>query len=223
MLSLALPPDPLNILCLGAHADDIEIGCGGTILALLAARPNVKCHWVVFSGRGEAREGEARTSADLFLAGAEARGVELHQFRDGHFPAFLSGMKDVLEATKRTFTPDVVFAHSRDDRHQDHRVVSDIAWQTFRDRLILEYEIPKWDGDLGQPNLYVPLPHDSARRKIQHLLAAFPSQQGKRWFAEDTFLALLRLRGVECGAEEGYAEAFHGRKILLQAGGDGSH
>ena len=217
MLPLSLPPGPLNILCLGAHADDIEIGCGGTILALLAARPNVNCHWVVFSGGGGAREREARKSADLFLSGAGAREVDVHQFRDGHFPALLSGIKDVLEAVKRAFTPDVVFAHCRDDRHQDHRTVSDVAWQTFRDQLILEYEIPKWDGDLGQPSLYVPLPRDTARRKVEHLLAAFPSQQRKRWFTEDTFLALLRLRGVECGAEDGYAEAFYGRKVLLRA------
>jgi LmbE family N-acetylglucosaminyl deacetylase len=218
MLSPVLPPGPLNILCLGAHADDIEIGCGGTILALLAARPTVNCHWVVFSGGGGPREREARKSADLFLAGAGARGVDVHQFRDGHFPALLSGIKDVLEAVKRAFTPDVVFAHCRDDRHQDHRIVSDVTWQTFRDHLIVEYEIPKWDGDLGQPNLYVPLPRDTARRKTEHLLAAFPSQRRKGWFTDDTFLALLRLRGVECGAEEGYAEAFYGRKVHLQAG-----
>ena len=216
MLSLALPPGPLRILCLGAHADDIEIGCGGTILALLEARRNVNCHWVVFSGAGGPREREARESASQFLAGAGAREVDVHQFRDGHFPAALSEIKEVLEAVKRAFTPDVVFAHCRDDRHQDHRIVSDVVWQTFRDHLILKYEIPKWDGDLGQPNLYVPLPRDTALRKTEHLLAAFPSQRSKRWFTDDTFLALLRLRGVESGAPEGLAEAFHGRKALLK-------
>jgi LmbE family N-acetylglucosaminyl deacetylase len=215
MLSLSLPQGPLRILCLGAHADDIEMGCGGTMLRLLAEHRASTCRWVVFSGTGE-REREARGSADLFLAGVEAREVDVHQFRDGHFPALLSGIKDVLEAVKRAFAPDVVFAHCRDDRHQDHRIVSDVTWQTFRDHLILEYEIPKWDGDLGQPNLYFPLPRDTARRKVEHLLAAFPSQQRKRWFTEDTFLALLRLRGIECGAEEGYAEAFYGRKVLLR-------
>ena len=215
MLSLALPPGPLSVLCLGAHADDIEIGCGGTILALLAARRNVNCHWVVFSGAGGPREREARESASQFLAGAGARGVDVHQFRDGHFPAALSEIKDVLEAVKRAFTPDVVFAHCRDDRHQDHRIVSDVAWQTFRDHLILEYEIPKWDGDLGQPNLYVPLLRDIARRKTEHLLAAFPSQRSKRWFTEDALLALLRLRGVESAAPEGLAEAFYARKAVV--------
>jgi LmbE family N-acetylglucosaminyl deacetylase len=215
MLSLALPPGPLRILCLGAHADDIEIGCGGTILALLAARRNVNCHWVVFSGAGGPREREARESASQFLAGAGARGVEVHQFRDGHFPAALCEIKEVLEAVKRAFTPDVVFAHCRDDRHQDHGIVSDVAWQTFRDHLILEYEIPKWDGDLGQPNLYVPLPRDTALRKTEHLLAAFPSQRSKRWFTDETFLALLRLRGVESGAPEGLAEAFYARKAVV--------
>ena len=217
MLALSLPPGPLNILCLGAHADDIEMGCSGTVLRLLAEHRASTCRWVVFSGTGE-REREARESAGQLLAEAGARAVDVHQFRDGHFPALLSGIKDVLEAVRRAFTPDVVFTHAREDRHQDHRIVSDVTWQTFRDHLILEYEIPKWDGDLGQPNLYVPLPRDTARRKTEHLLAAFPSQRSKRWFTDDTFLALLRLRGVECGAEEGYAEAFYGRKVLLQAG-----
>ena len=215
MLSLALPPGPLRILCLGAHADDIEIGCGGTILALLEARRNVNCHWVVFSGAGGPREREARESASQFLAGAGARGVDVHQFRDGHFPAALSEIKEVLEAVKRAFTPDVVFAHCRDDRHQDHRLLSDLTWNTFRDQLILEYEIPKWDGDLGQPNLYVTLSRDIVRRKTEHLLLAFPSQRSKRWFTDDTFLALLRLRGVESGASEGVAEAFYARKALV--------
>src|SRR5437899_12178703 len=159
MLSLAIPSGPLSILCLGAHADDIEIGCGGTILALLAARRNVNCHWVVFSGAGGPREREARESASQFLAGAGARGVDVHQFRDGHFPAALSEIKDVLEAVKRAFTPDVVFAHCRDDRHQDHRIVPDVAWQPLREQLVLESGIPTAAGDLAQRKLYVPLPH----------------------------------------------------------------
>ena len=215
MLPLVLPPGPLRILGLGAHADDIEIGCGGTVLRLLAEHPGSVFHLVVFSAIGE-REREARRSAEQFFAGTTAPNVDIKGFRDGHFPTALSEIKDTAEAVRQAFTPDVVFAHCRDDRHQDHRIVSDVAWQTFRDHLILEYEIPKWDGDLGQPNCYVSLSRRIARQKTEHLLAAFPSQRSKRWFTEDTFLALLRLRGLECAAEEGYAEAFYARKILVR-------
>jgi LmbE family N-acetylglucosaminyl deacetylase len=141
--------------------------------------------------------------------------VDIHDFRDGHFPTSLSGIKDALEHVKRECVPDLIFTHCRDDRHQDHRTVSDVTWQTFRDHLILEYEVPKYDGDLGQPNFYVPLGPDAQRQKIEHLLAAFASQGDKQWFTRETFLALLRLRGVECAAPDGYAEAFHGRKLVL--------
>jgi LmbE family N-acetylglucosaminyl deacetylase len=220
MFALQLPPTPLQLLCLGAHADDIEIGCGGTVLRLLAEHPGSGCRWIVFSGIGE-REREAHASAALFMADAAERQVDVHDFRDGHFPALLSGIKDTLEEAKRDFAPDVVFTHFRDDRHQDHRTVSEVTWQTFRNHLILEYEIPKWDGDLGRPGLYVPLPSDTVSQKLGHLLAAFPSQRSKHWFSEDTFRALMRLRGVECAAGEGYAEAFHAFKSVMDVAGRG--
>jgi len=217
-LSLALQARPrggLTVLCLGAHADDIEIGCGGAILALLAARRDVDCHWVVFSGGGTPREREARKSADLFLAGAKRHHLTVHGFRDGFFPYVGGEVKDAFEALAREVDPDVVFTHTRGDRHQDHRVVSDLTWNTFRRHLILEYEVPKYDGDLGHPNLFVPLSAAVARAKIRHLRAAFGSQRSKRWFTVDTFHGLLRLRGVESGAAEGLAEAFYGRKAVL--------
>ena len=215
MLALAFATGPLNVLCLGAHPDDIEIGCGGTLRQLLAEHPGSACHWVVLSGTPD-RAREARASAAQFVSGGPAPTLDVHDFPDGRFPPTLSAIKDTLERVRSMFPANLVFTHYRDDRHQDHRVVSDVAWQTFRDHLILEYEIPKWDGDLGQPNCYVALTRAAARAKTDHLLAMFPSQLQKRWFTEDTFLALLRLRGVECGAAEGYAEAFHARKMLAR-------
>ncbi len=216
MVGISLPAGPLAILCLGAHPDDIEIGCGGTILRLLVEHPGSRCWWTVLSGAGTDREAEAREGASRFLAGASARDVEVGAFRDGHFPVQLGGIKDALEGVKRGFAADVVFTHLRDDRHQDHRTVSDATWQTFRDHLILEYEVPKWDGDLGVPNCYVGIAEPVRRRKVEYLLAAFPSQRrDKRWFTEDTFTALMRLRGVECGSVEGHAEAFYARKVVL--------
>jgi len=204
---------PLRVLCLGAHADDIEIGCGGTILSLLARR-RVDCHWVVLSGEG-AREQEARKSASLFLARARRSRVEVHQFRDGFFPYIGGEIKDAFEALKRTVSPDVVLTHARNDRHQDHRLVSDLTWNTFRSHLVLEYEVPKYDGDLGTPNLFVPLTRTVARRKVRLLAAAFSSQRSKPWFTDDTFFALLRLRGIESGARQELAEAFYTRKSVL--------
>ncbi len=214
-LALTARPGPLTVLCLGAHADDIEIGCGGTILALLAARRKVDCHWIVFSGGGGPREREARRSAGLFLARARRRQIVVHSFRDGFFPYVGGGIKEAFEDLARVVSPDVVLTHTRDDRHQDHRVVSDLTWNTFRSHLILEYEVPKYDGDLGLPNLFVPLRAAVARAKIRHLRAAFGSQRSKGWFTADTFHALLRLRGVESGASEGLAEAFYARKASI--------
>lgn len=214
-LLLALPRRPITLLCLGAHADDIEIGCGGTLLAMLAARRNVNCHWVVWSGAGTPREAEARRSAGLFLAKAKRPRVVVHAFRDGFFPYLGVGIKEGFEALARVVSPDVIFTHTRDDRHQDHRVISDLTWNTFRSHLILEYEVPKYDGDLGLPNCFVPLTPAIARAKTRHLLTAFKSQRGKRWFTPDTFHGLLRVRGVESGAPEGLAEAFYARKALL--------
>jgi LmbE family N-acetylglucosaminyl deacetylase len=215
MLALALPPGPVRILCLGAHPDDIEIGCGGTLLELLAAHPGSSCEWVVLSGGATVREQEARDGAARFLAAAGERTVTVQRLRDGHFPVALTGLKEMLEDVRRRFTPDVVFTHYRDDRHQDHRTTSDATWQAFRDHLILEYEVPKWDGDLGRPELYVPLTKEMLNRKVEHLLASFTSQRDKPWFTAETFVGLARLRGIECRARDGYAEGFHAPKLSL--------
>jgi LmbE family N-acetylglucosaminyl deacetylase len=204
----------LRVLCLGAHSDDIEIGCGATILGLAARRPRPEFRWVVWSATGQ-REGEARRGARNFLGAGFAEAVRVHGFRDGFFPAQFREIKEAFETEARKFRPDVVFTHAREDRHQDHRVVSDLTWNTFRSQLILEYEIPKWDGDLGRPNLYVPVTRANARRKTRALLSVFGSQRSKDWFSEETFLGLMRLRGVECRALDGHAEAFFARKITL--------
>jgi LmbE family N-acetylglucosaminyl deacetylase len=206
----------LQVLCLGAHADDIEIGCGATLLALFAARRNIDCRWVIFSGGGGPREAEARKSAGRYLARAARGDLAVHPFRDGYFPYIGGDIKDAFEALTRTVSPDLVFTHARDDRHQDHRVISDLTWNTFRSHLILEYEVPKYDGDLGTPNLFVPVSAAVARTKIRWLESAYASQRSKRWFTADTFHGLLRLRGVESGAPDGLAEAFYARKALVQ-------
>ena len=214
MLSLNLPSAPvLRVLCLGAHSDDIEIGCGGLILSLLRAGRSLEVDWVVFSAAGR-RADEARTGATLFLEGAKQSRVRLHDFRDGFFP-HTPAIKDAFETLKAETRPDVVLTHYRDDRHQDHRVLSDLAWNTFRDHLVLEYEIPKFDGDLGAPNLFVPLDRELCDRKVAHLETAFGSQRDKHWFAAETFLGLMRLRGMECRAPGGYAEGFYARKVPL--------
>ena len=215
MIGLAPPAGPLRILCLGAHPDDVEIGCGGTLLRLFADHPGSTCRWVVLSGGGTPREAEAQDGAARFLAAAGERVVSVLRLRDGHFPVALSVLKEALEEVRAAFTPDLVFTHTRGDLHQDHRAVSDATWQTFRDHLVLEYEVPKWDGDLGAPNCYVALGEAERRAKVEHLLAAFPSQRGKRWFTAETFQGLMRLRGIESGAGEGYAEAFYARKLLV--------
>jgi len=199
-----------TLLFLGAHSDDIEIGCGGTILTLAKAYPGLNILWAVFSAGGKRRQ-EARSSAALFLKGVSGSKVIAKQFRESYFPAEFDRIKTFCESLK-SFRPEVIFTHYRDDRHQDHRVLSDLAWNTFRDHLILEYEIPKYDGDLGIPNLYVPLNPVICRRKTRYLDQAFRSQKGKHWFSEDTFLALMRLRGVECASK--YAEAFYCRKMI---------
>lgn len=202
----------LKVLLLGAHSDDIEIGCGGTVLTLLRRR-KVDVRWAVFSAVGERKE-EACRGASSFL-GSAAAGVRLHEFRDGYFPSQLEAIKESLEEIAKSFRPDAVFTHTRDDRHQDHRVISDLTWNTFRQSLVLEYEIPKWDGDLGRPNAYVPLTAQVMKRKSALLMRSFASQRSKDWFDERTFEALARLRGMECRAPHGYAEAFHARKLVL--------
>ncbi|HEY1952512.1 MAG TPA: PIG-L deacetylase family protein [Gemmatimonadaceae bacterium] len=203
---------PLKVLCLGAHSDDIEIGCGGALLQLARRRPRAEFRWVVWSASG-ARGKEAARGAQTFIGPAAKAALRLHEFQDGYFPARFDGIKDAFEGIAREFQPDIVFTHTRDDRHQDHRVVSDLTWNTFRNQIVLEYEIPKWDGDLGCPNFYVPLTATGARRKARALLDVFGTQRNKDWFSEDVFLGLMRLRGMECRAPEGFAEAFHARKL----------
>jgi LmbE family N-acetylglucosaminyl deacetylase len=205
----------LRVLALGAHSDDIEIGCGGTLLKFRAAGAEI--HWAVMSGNAT-RQAEARRGARMFLGREGAGRVTLHGFRDGFFPAQFGEIKETFEAIAARTGPDVVLTHFRNDRHQDHRVMSDLAWNTFRRQVVLEYEVPKWDGDLSQPNLYVPLSRAEASRKIQALLAVFGSQRSKDWFDADTFRGLMRLRGVECRAASGLAEAFHARKLAFHPG-----
>jgi LmbE family N-acetylglucosaminyl deacetylase len=203
-----------NVLCLGAHSDDIEIGCGGLLLTLARTR-RLAVDWVVFSAPG-ARAGEARRGATLFLEGADRARVTTHRFRDGFFPYEGAAIKEAFERMKRSLAPDLVLTHYRDDRHQDHRVLSDLAWNTFRDHWILEYEVPKYDGDLGTPNCFVPLDEATSRRKVALIRKAFATQGDKHWFADETFLGLMRLRGMECRAPDRYAEAFYSRKVVLQ-------
>jgi len=217
MIGVALRRDrsqPLSVLCLGCHSDDIEIGCGGTILRLAQDYPCTRFHWVVFSAVG-VREAEARRAASLFVDRALLEGPTLKSFRDSFMPFAGSEIKEVFEDIKRTVSPDVILTHFRDDAHQDHRLISDLTWNTFRNHLVLEYEIPKYDGDFGQPNCYVPLTRELCDKKVQYLMEAFQSQRTKNWFEESTFRALMRLRGMECNAPSGYAEAFYLRKLVL--------
>jgi LmbE family N-acetylglucosaminyl deacetylase len=203
-----------NVLCLGAHSDDIEIGCGGTLLQLIRDHRDLVVWWVVFSGKGS-RSREARASANAFLTGAARKKIVVKNFRDGFFPSDAPRIKRFFEEIKSTFQPDLVFTHFRDDRHQDHRVLSDLAWNTFRSHLILEYEIPKYDGDLGTPNVFVDLDAPICRAKVEYLRRFFATQSNKHWFADETFLGLMRLRGMECAAASRYAEAFYGRKVVV--------
>jgi LmbE family N-acetylglucosaminyl deacetylase len=215
MQSLRLPTDrPLQILCVGAHADDIEIGAGGFVLALLAARPDTRITWVVLTARGERAE-EARASAALF-AGPERLDVVFAAFRDGFLPYEGGAVKDFIEGLKAKPYPDLILTHWRKDAHQDHRLIAELVWNTWRNAAILEFEIPKYDGDLETPNLYVPLTRALAEQKVAALMRAFPTQAGKAWFTPETFMALMRIRGVECNAPEGYAEAFHAKKLVLE-------
>jgi LmbE family N-acetylglucosaminyl deacetylase len=213
-LRIAGPGDRLSVLCLGAHADDIEIGAGATLLNWLDQGVRLDVHWCVLSGIDE-RGKEARASADDFLMTATNRTIEIMNFRDSFFPEQGEHMKVWFESLKRRVNPDVILAHRQDDAHQDHRQVSRLVWNTFRDHLVLEYEIPKWDGDLGRPNFYVPVSAPVMQRKIELLMTHFSSQRSKQWFDRDIFLGLARLRGMECRARERYAEAFVARKVSL--------
>jgi len=218
MLSLVpnVPSDrPLRLLCLGAHADDIEIGCGGTVLALTEQLRNVAVDWVVFSSTPE-REREARASADAFLGAAKEKTVVVKAFRDGFFPYVGGEIKEEFERLKETCAPDLILTHYRHDLHQDHRLVSELTWNTFRRHLILEYEIPKYDGDLGAPNLFVPLDESTGRRKIDNILTHFQSQGDRSWFSREVFTAILRLRGMEANSAAALAEGFYCRKALLE-------
>jgi LmbE family N-acetylglucosaminyl deacetylase len=204
----------LKILCLGAHSDDIEIGCGGTILRLLKEYREVSVHWVVFGAEGT-RAMEARESADSFLEKAKHKTVVVKNYRDGFFPYIGAEIKNSFELLKTEVNPDIIFTHCSSDLHQDHRLICELTWNTFRDHMILEYEIMKYDGDLGTPNFYVRLNEDICRNKIQKICLYFKSQLSKHWFTEDAFLSLLRLRGLESNASDRYAEAFYCRKGVL--------
>ncbi len=203
-----------HILCLGAHCDDIEIGCGGTVLKLLEARSDVRVDWVVFTSDDE-RAPEASAGAAAILAGAGESNVVLRDFRQRYLPFVGDQVKEFFDELGASIRPDLIFTHYREDLHQDHRLLAELTYNTWRDRLILEYEIPKWDGDLGRPNVYVRLEPEQVERKVETIWEAFGSQRDKHWFTKETFLALMRLRGVECKAPSGYAEAFYCQKIVL--------
>jgi LmbE family N-acetylglucosaminyl deacetylase len=213
-LTLAVPGKRLKLLCIGAHSDDIEIGAGATILGLIAAGAKLDVHWVVLSATGE-RAAEAQLSAEALLKGSDAHRIELADFRDGFFPYQGGAIKEWMEGLRRRVEPDVILTHTRDDAHQDHREVSQLTTNTFRDHLVLEYEIPKWDGDLGRPNTYVAATQSIMDRKVALLQSHFASQRSKDWFDARTFTGLARLRGMECRAPDGFAEAFYVRKMLL--------
>jgi LmbE family N-acetylglucosaminyl deacetylase len=217
MMGLRLPKAPadlVKILCLGAHSDDIEIGCGGTLLQLRKTYKNIAFCWVVFSASGVRRE-EARRGAELFAGDTEKQTI-LKEFRDGFLPYTGGAVKEVFEELKSHINPDIIFTHWQGDAHQDHRLISELTKNTFRDHWILEYEVPKYDGDLGRPAVFVPLDSPLHEHKINHLFGAFQSQQSKPWFDRETFRGLMRLRGMECNSASGYAEAFYTQKIVLR-------
>jgi len=213
-LPIANRGETLRVLCLGAHADDIEIGAGGTILTWIAKGIKLDIDWIVLSADTE-RVVEAKASAEAFLAGAAASRIRVRQFPDNRFPSHSDAIKDWLLELRENVSPQLVLTHYRGDAHQDHREVSQLTWNLFRDHMILEYEIPKWDGDLGQPNLYIPLPNPILEQKIELLMSHFGTQRSKDWFQPETFRALPKLRGIECRAPDQFAEAFYGRKVLL--------
>ncbi|MBZ5614904.1 MAG: PIG-L family deacetylase [Acidobacteriia bacterium] len=210
----AVPGDALKVLCLGCHSDDIEIGCGGTVLRLREQYPTCVIYWVVFSAVG-IREAEAHRGAELFAGTNRHKAAVLKNFPDGFMPFAGGEVKAVFEELKETVYPDLIFTHNRKDAHQDHCLIGELTWNTFRDHFILEYEIPKYDGDFGQPSVFVPLEAEVCQKKVRYIMDTFQSQRTKRWFHEDTFLSLMRLRGMECNARSGYAEAFYSRKIVL--------
>jgi LmbE family N-acetylglucosaminyl deacetylase len=203
-----------TILCLGAHADDIEIGCGGTILRLLDELPEAQVFWVVF-GASEERQKEARASAEVFLAKAAEKTVVVKDFRDGFYPYQAEEIKAFFRELARQVSPDLIFTHRRDDAHQDHRLLADLSWCEFRNHLIMEYEIPKYEGDLGQPNVFFTVDQATCQRKVDGIMNAFPSQRAKPWFTDDTFWSLMRLRGIESVSPTKFAEGFYCRKFVV--------
>ncbi len=205
---------PLKILCLGAHSDDIEIGAGGTILKLIDLFPVESAYWVTFCSN-EVRKKESLTSAGQFLAEVKNKSIFVESYRDGFLPYIGTEIKEYFENIKNVYSPNLIITHYRDDLHQDHRKINELTWNTFRNHLILEYEIPKYDGDLGQPNFFSQLEQKYVDRKMDILLNSFSSQAGKHWFDKETFLAIMRLRGMESAASEKYAEAFFARKLVV--------
>ncbi len=206
--------DPFVVLCLGAHSDDIEIGCGGSLLHFQGILPQLRFHWVVFSASG-ARGREAAKGAELFTGGCEKE-IVLKDYPDGFLPYTGGEIKKLFEEMKGRVNPDLIFTHWQGDAHQDHRLVSELTWNTFRNHLILEYEIPKYDGDMGQPNVFVPLEAPLYEHKVDHLCEAFESQRVKPWFDRELFMGLMRIRGMESNSTSGYAEAFHCRKLVVE-------
>ncbi len=217
MIGLNLPKqEKLTLLCLGAHCDDIEIGCGASLLKLLRANPNIELHWQLFTSTPE-RKKEAMLGAERFGKHAKDLFVEIRDFRDGYLPYSGLEVKEAMQDIARRVKPDLVFTHYRHDLHQDHRKISELTWNSFRNHLILEYEIPKWDGDMGQPNTFIEIDQDTAREKVALLQEVYNSQQNKNWFTDDLFYSLMRIRGMECNAPSQLAEAFYTRKAVIQA------
>lgn len=213
-LSISTGDAPLRVLALGAHADDIEIGCGGTLLRLAAERRQLEVTWVVLCATPE-RAAEARRSAAAFLEGVERQRVVVRDFRDGFLPYAGAAVKEAFEELKLQVEPDLILTHHRQDLHQDHRLVSELTWNTWRNHLVLEYEIPKYDGDFGAPNAFVSISEAVLQRKIDLVLEHYASQRGKHWFTADLLRAVARIRGMECVAPEQVAEAFYARKVRL--------
>jgi LmbE family N-acetylglucosaminyl deacetylase len=217
-MSFGVPSDTnLKVLLLGAHSDDIEIGCGGTVLELIEKKPDVEITWVVLSAKGE-RKIEAQRSAQAFLKDVQQKQIILKDFKDGYFPFHGAAIKDFYEQLKGELSPDIVFTHYRNDLHQDHRLICELTWNTFRKQMILEYEIPKYDGDLGSPNFYILLKESNCRQKVALLTDIFATQRGKNWFAGDLFYSMMRLRGMEARSPSKYAEAFYAHKVIVSLG-----
>ncbi len=214
MQTLSFTSPPRRILCLGAHSDDLEIGCGGTLLRLLHSFPGVEVCWMVFGAR-EQRAEEARRSAEAFLARSATPAIDVRGFRDGFFPYLGDEIKVCFEELKSRFAPDLIFTHQGRDAHQDHRLLNELTWNTFRNHLILEYEIPKYDGDFGSPNVFVYLDEQTVHAKVDHLMTYFATQRDKHWFTRDLFMSVLRIRGMESASPSGFAEAFYSRKVAF--------